>query len=34
VFCTDADDEDGGWVEALLPYSNFVIQVRRQTHFV
>jgi hypothetical protein len=26
VFCTDADDEEGGWVEALLPYSNFVIQ--------
>jgi hypothetical protein len=25
VFCTDADEEDGGWVEALLPYSNFVI---------
>jgi hypothetical protein len=26
VFRTDADGEDGGWVEALLPYSNFVIQ--------
>lgn len=27
VFCLDADDEEGGsWVEALLPYSNFVIE--------
>jgi hypothetical protein len=26
VFRTEADEEHGGWVEALLPYSNFVIE--------
>lgn len=26
AFDTDAHDEPGGWVEALLPYSNFVIE--------
>ena len=26
VFSTDADSGVGGWVEALLPYSSFVIQ--------